>query len=178
MIARLGEREPEFVGKGQYVAPNATVLGSVRLKSQSSVWFNAVLRGDNEWIEVGENSNVQDGSVLHTDPGIPLTIGDNVTIGHMVMLHGCTIGDNSLIGIGSTVLNRAVIGADSLVGAHSLVTEGKKFPDGVMLMGSPAKVVRELTDEEIAGLRFSASIYVENAKRFRDSFAVMEDSNG
>ena len=166
MIYRLGDYAPEMVGDSQYVAPSANVMGRVRLKANSSVWFNAVLRGDNDWIEVGENSNVQDGSVLHTDPGVPLTIGDNVTVGHMVMLHGCTIGDNSLIGIGSTILNGAKIGANSIVGAHTLITEGKEFPDGVMILGSPGKVVRELNEQQLTMLKVAADIYVANGKRF------------
>ena len=168
MIHRLGDREPVFEGSGHFVAANATIIGSVRLRSAASVWFNAVLRGDNDWLEVGERSNIQDGSILHTDPGIKLVIGREVTIGHRVMLHGCTIGDNSLIGIGSTVLNHARIGKNSLVGAHALVTEGKDFPDGSLIVGSPARVVRSLSDEEIAGISMSADVYVRNAQRFSD----------
>lgn len=167
MIYTLGGRSPELVGDGHFVAANATVIGHVRLLPESSVWFNCVLRGDNEPIEVGRGSNVQDSCVLHTDPGFPLTIGAGVTVGHMVMLHGCTIGDNSLIGIGSTILNGASIGGNCLVGAHSLVTEGKSFPDRSLILGSPAKVVRELTEEEIAGMTVSARHYVANAARFR-----------
>ena len=169
MTHSLGELAPEFVGDGHFIAPNATVIGNVRLQPNSSVWFNTVIRGDNELIEVGAGSNVQDGCILHTDPGYPLTIGAGVTVGHRVMLHGCTIGDNSLIGIGSTILNGATIGKNCLVGAHALVTEGKSFPDGSLILGSPAKVVRELTDEEIAGMKVSASHYVENAARFATS---------
>jgi carbonic anhydrase/acetyltransferase-like protein (isoleucine patch superfamily) len=169
VIQALGEHSPELVGDGHFIADNATVIGNVRLLSKSSVWFNTVIRGDNEPIEVGEGSNVQDGCILHTDPGFPLTIGAGVTVGHRVMLHGCTIGDNSLIGIGSTVLNGAKIGTNCLVGAHSLVTEGKSFPDGSLILGSPAKVVRELTAEEIAGIKLSASHYVGNAARFATS---------
>ena len=169
MIHALGDCSPEFVGDGHFVAANATVIGNVRLLPEASVWFNCVLRGDNEPIEVGAGSNVQDGCVLHTDPGFPLTIGTHVTVGHKVMLHGCTIGDNSLIGIGSIILNGATIGAKCLVGAHSLVTEGKSFPDGSLILGSPARVVRELTAEEIAGLTESARHYVANAARFASS---------
>ena len=168
MIYELGERRLVREGDGHYIAPSASVIGSVRLKANASIWFNAVLRGDNDWIEIGENSNIQDGSVLHTDPGLPLIVGDNVTVGHMVMLHGCNIGHGSLIGIGSTVLNNAAIGANSIVGAHSLVTEGKSFPDGVLLMGSPAKIVRELGPQERELLQASARIYVDNGHRFRD----------
>jgi len=150
-----------------WVADSAQVMGNVVLSEDSSVWFGATLRGDTETITVGRGSNVQDGSVMHADIGYPLTVGENVTIGHMVMLHGCTIGDESLIGIGATVLNGAVIGKNCLVGAGSLVTEGKAFPDGSMIMGTPAKVVKTLTPEQIEGLRRSAQHYVENAQRYR-----------
>ncbi len=166
MIHALGDRRPEFEGGGHFVADNATLIGSVRLRDRASVWFNCVLRGDNDWITIGERSNVQDGSVLHTDPGFELVIGDGVTVGHKAMLHGCTIGDDSLIGIGSTVLNGARIGRHSIVGAHALVTENRQFPDGVMLLGAPARIARELTDDEIARIRASADIYVRNAARF------------
>ncbi len=168
MIYTLGERSPVFEGEGHFVADNATIIGNVQLKSESSVWFNCVIRGDNEPIIVGVRSNIQDGSILHTDPGFPMTIGNRVTVGHKVMLHGCTIGDHSLIGIGSTVLNGATIGKNCLVGAHSLITEGKTFPDGSLILGAPAKVVRNLTDDEIASLAESANHYVENATRFRN----------
>lgn len=150
-----------------WVADSAQVMGNVVLEADSSVWFNAVIRGDNEPIRVGRGSNIQDGCVLHSDHGLPLTVGDRVTVGHQVMLHGCTIGDESLIGIGAVVLNGARIGKNCLVGAGSLVTEGKEFPDGSMIMGSPAKVVRQLTPEQIEGLRRSARGYQENARRFR-----------
>ena len=169
MIHALGERVPEFEGAGHFVADNATIIGSVRLKDQASIWFNCVLRGDNDWLVIGERSNIQDGSVLHTDPGIELIVGDGVTVGHKVMLHGCEIGNDSLIGIGSTVLNGAKIGNNCVVGAHALVTENKEFPDGTLILGSPAKVVRELTAEEIAHVRWSADVYVENAARFNQS---------
>ncbi|TSE26501.1 2,3,4,5-tetrahydropyridine-2,6-dicarboxylate N-acetyltransferase [Tepidimonas sediminis] len=150
-----------------WVADSARVIGRVTLGPDVSVWDGAVLRGDNDPITIGEGSNVQDGSVLHTDVGVPLTIGARVTIGHMVMLHGCTIGDESLIGIGAIVLNGARIGRHCLVGAGALVTEGKTFPDGVLILGSPAKVVRELTAQEIEALRASARHYIDNARRFR-----------
>ena len=166
MIYSLGDRAPEFEGTGHFVADNATVIGSVRLRNKASVWFNCVLRGDNDWLVVGERSNIQDGSVLHTDEGIELIVGDGVTVGHKVMLHGCTIGDNSLIGIGSTILNGAKIGNDCIVGAHALITENKTFPDGSLILGSPAKTVRALDEEEIAGIRWSADVYVKNAERF------------
>jgi len=140
-------------------------MGKVELAENASVWYSAVIRGDNDPIRIGRNSNVQDGSVLHTDHGKPLTIGDNVTIGHQVMLHGCTIGDNSLVGIGAVVLNGARIGRHSIVGAGALVTEGKEFPDGVLIVGSPAKVVRELTPEQITRLQASADYYVLQQRR-------------
>jgi carbonic anhydrase/acetyltransferase-like protein (isoleucine patch superfamily) len=163
----LEDRIPVFEGNDHYIADGARIIGQVRLKSCSSVWFNVVIRGDNEWIEVGSRSNVQDGSVLHADPGFPLTIGANVTVGHKVMLHGCTIGDNTLIGIGSTVLNGATIAENCIVGAHALVTENKSFPPGSLIIGAPAKVARPLSAEEIAGIGISAEHYVQNAARFR-----------
>jgi carbonic anhydrase/acetyltransferase-like protein (isoleucine patch superfamily) len=166
MIYTLDQRTP-LIKSGAWVADNATIIGSVTLEENANVWFNCVLRGDNDDLIVGENSNVQDGSVLHTDPGIKLRIGRDCTIGHLVMLHGCEIGDNSLVGIKSVILNRAKIGKNSIVGANSLVTEGKQFPDGVMLMGAPAKVVRELTPQEIQVIGFTSKLYVENAKRYR-----------
>jgi carbonic anhydrase/acetyltransferase-like protein (isoleucine patch superfamily) len=166
-VYRLGDVEPELPPEGEYwIAPNATVLGNVILKKNASIWFGATLRGDNDPITVGENSNVQDGSVLHTDTGSPLTIGANVTIGHMVMLHGCTIGDGSLIGIGSIVLNGAKIGRGCLIGANSLITEGKEIPDGSMVMGSPGKVIRTLDEGAEKMLALSAAHYVENWKRY------------
>jgi carbonic anhydrase/acetyltransferase-like protein (isoleucine patch superfamily) len=173
MIASLGDRQPEFVGKGHFIAPNASVIGAIRLKANASVWFNVVMRGDNEWIELGEDSNVQDSSVLHTDPGFPLTIGKGVTVGHKVMLHGCEIGDNTLVGVGSTILNGAKIGSDCLIGAHSLITEGKQFPDGVLILGSPAKVARELKPDEIEKLEISAQTYVANGKRFNKELNII-----
>jgi len=166
VIYSLGDRAPVFEGDGHFVADNATLIGSVRLGDRASVWFNCVLRGDNDWLIVGERSNIQDGSVLHTDPGLELVVGNGVTVGHKVMLHGCTIGDNSLIGIGSTVLNGAKIGSNCIVGAHALVTENKVFPDGSLILGAPARVARELDAEEIALIGKSADIYVRNAARF------------
>ena len=167
MLYSLGKNRVEIVGEDYFVADNATVVGRVRLENNASVWFNAVIRGDNELISVGENTNIQDGSVLHTDPGMPLSIGKNVTVGHKVMLHGCTIGDNSLIGINSVVLNGARIGRNCLIGANSLITEGKEIPDGSLVMGSTAKVVKTLTEEQQAELVKSAEIYVANFKRFK-----------
>lgn len=159
---------PDLPADGAYwIAPTAVVLGHVKLAREASVWFGAVLRGDNDLLSVGERSNIQDLSVLHTDPGLPLVIGRGCTIGHKVMLHGCTIGDNTLVGIGATVLNRARIGRNCLIGAHALVTEGKEIPDNSMVMGAPGRVVRTLSDDEVKMLSFSADIYVENWKRFK-----------
>ena len=166
LTERLKKR-PE-TGKNVFVAKGAHVIGDVKLGDESSVWFGAVLRGDTDHLHVGKNSNIQDGSVLHADEGVPLHLGDNVTVGHQVMLHGCTIGDETLIGIGAVVLNGARIGRNCLVGAGALVTEGKEFPDGSMIIGSPAKAVRQLTPEQIEGLRSSARHYRENAQRFRN----------
>ena len=148
-----------------WVADSAEVIGRVTLAENASVWYRAVLRGDNDNITIGANSNVQEGCVLHADHGKPLVVGQGVTIGHQVMLHGCTIGDNTLVGIQSVILNGARIGRDSIVGAGALVTEGKAFPDGVLIVGSPAKVVRELTAEQIAELRASADFYVQQQQR-------------
>lgn len=165
----LDDKSPQVPGPGRYwVAPSASVIGDVRLGEAASVWFNAVIRADNEPLSIGARSNIQDGAVLHSDAGSPLVIGEGVTVGHKAMLHGCTIGDNSLIGINAVVLNRARIGRDSLVGAGALVPEGKIFPDGVLLIGAPARVARELTDEQIALLRVSAEHYVANWQRFRE----------
>jgi carbonic anhydrase/acetyltransferase-like protein (isoleucine patch superfamily) len=151
-----------------WIADSAEVIGDVRLEADASVWFGVVVRGDNHAITIGAGSNLQENAVLHTDAGVPLTIGRNVTVGHQAMLHGCTVGDHSLIGIGAVVLNGARIGRDSLVGAGALVTEGKEFPDGSLIVGSPAKAVRALTPEQIEGLRRSAAGYVRNAGRFRN----------
>ena len=167
MIYNLGDRKAEIRTDDYFIADNATVIGSVVLEQYASIWFNAVLRGDNDVITVGENSNVQDGSVLHTDGGFPLTIVKNVTIGHKVMLHGCVIGDNSLIGINAVVLNGAKIGKNCLIGANALIPEGKVIPDGSLVMGSPGKVVREMTADQIKGLELSALHYVENFKRYK-----------
>jgi carbonic anhydrase/acetyltransferase-like protein (isoleucine patch superfamily) len=162
VIYQLGERKPELKGDN-FVAPNAAVIGSVRMEKGASVWWNCTLRGDNDLITVGENVNVQDGSTIHTDFGIPATLHRNVSIGHMVMLHGCTIHENSLVGIGAIILNRAVIGKNSLVGAGALIPEGKVIPEGVLVLGMPGKVVRELTDEEIANNTWIADHYVERS---------------
>ena len=173
MIYQLDERR--VVAEGDYfVADSASVIGSVLLKPDASVWFGAVLRGDNDLITVGTGSNVQDLSVLHTDPGYPLVIGANCTIGHKVMLHGCTIGDNSLIGINAVVLNGAKIGRNCLIGAGALITEGTEILDGSLVMGAPGRVKRELTAEQIAGLTKSAQGYVANFKRFKAGLAVQD----
>jgi carbonic anhydrase/acetyltransferase-like protein (isoleucine patch superfamily) len=164
-VYQLEAHTPELAD-GAWVADSAQVIGNVVLEANASVWFGAVLRGDTEQLRVGRNSNIQDGSVVHADSGYPVSIGADVTVGHQVMLHGCTVGDGSLIGIQCVVLNGAKIGKHCLVGAGSLVTEGKEFPDGSLIMGTPAKVVRQLTSEQIEGLQHSAEHYVANAKRF------------
>jgi carbonic anhydrase/acetyltransferase-like protein (isoleucine patch superfamily) len=164
----LGDEEPTLPPEGEYwIAPGAAVIGRVELKTNASIWYNAVLRGDVERIVIGRNTNIQDGSVIHADAGIPTEIGDSVTVGHMVMLHGCTIGDGSLIGIGSVILNGARIGRGCLIGARSLITEGAEIPDNSVVMGAPGKVVREVTPEQAEGLLSSARRYVENWKRHR-----------
>jgi carbonic anhydrase/acetyltransferase-like protein (isoleucine patch superfamily) len=157
------------IAESAWVADSAQVMGDVTLADDANVWFGVVMRGDTAPIKVGRGSNIQDQSVLHADQGMPCTVGEGVTVGHQVMLHGCTVGDHSLIGIGAVVLNGAKIGRECLVGAGSLVTEGKEFPDGSMILGSPARVVRQLTPEQIEGLRQSAQHYVANAQRFRSS---------
>ncbi len=161
------------IADSAWVADSAQVMGKVELAEDASIWFGAVVRGDTETIRIGRRTNVQDASVLHADVGMPLTLGDDVTVGHQVMLHGCTIGDGSLIGIGAIVLNGAKIGKGCLVGAGALVTEGKEFPDGSMILGSPAKVVRQLTPEQLEGLRQSALHYVDNARRFRAGLKII-----
>lgn len=174
-VYSLGEVTPTLPADGEYwIAPTASVMGNVILKKNASIWWGAVARGDNDPITIGENSNVQDGSVLHTDAGVPLTIGANVTIGHMVMLHGCTIGDGSLIGIGAIVLNGAKIGKNCLIGAGALITEGKEIPDNSMVMGAPGKVVREIGEQHALILQASAMHYVENWKRYRRDLAAAE----
>ena len=171
-IYALEGAAPEFPEDDAYwVAPSAALIGRVRLLRNASVWFGAVLRGDNDWIIVGENSNVQDNSVIHTDPGLPTTIGANVTVGHRVILHSTTIGDNSLIGMGSTLLNRSRIGRNCLIGANTLISEGKEIPDGSLVLGSPGRVVRQLAEHELMMLKLSADVYVKNYQRFRGSFA-------
>ena len=157
-----------------FVAPGAMLIGRVVLEEDASVWFNAVLRGDNEPITIGRRSNVQDGAVFHTDPGFPLAVGAGCTIGHGVILHGCTIGENSLVGMGATILNGAKIGANSLVGAGALITEGKEFPANALIVGSPARVIRTLDDKAIKMLSLAAEVYVDRAKRYRDVFKPVD----
>ena len=165
MIYRLGEACVELHPQS-WVAPNAVLVGKVRLQAGASVWFNAVLRGDNELIDIGEHSNVQDGAVMHPDMGFPLTLGKGVTVGHNAMLHGCSVGDYSLIGINAVILNGARIGRNCIIGANALIAEGKVIPDGSLVMGSPGKVVRELSDQQKKLLEASAAHYVHNAQRY------------
>lgn len=167
MLFALGSRKLRLNGGGHYVAPNATVIGDVVLESESSVWFSVVIRGDNDTITVGARSNIQDGSVLHTDAGVPLTLAASVSVGHLAMLHGCAIGEGSLIGIKAVVLNGARIGRECLVGANTLVPEGKTIPDRSLVLGSPGEVVRSLDAGEIARLRWIADHYVAQARRYR-----------
>ena len=164
---RIGPKTPQ-VASTAFVAREATLVGEVIVGEQASLWFGAVARGDNEPIRIGNRSNVQEGAVLHADPGFPLTLGEEVTIGHQAMVHGCTIGDGALVGIQAVVMNGAVIGAESLVGAGALVTEGKVFPPRSLILGSPAKVVRQLTDEDVARLRKTAAGYVRRAQMYRE----------
>jgi len=172
-VYRLADADLEIEDPDAYwIAPGAVLTGQVVLKRNASIWFGAVLRGDNEPIMVGANSNIQDGSVLHTDMGAPLTIGANVTVGHQVMLHGCTIGDNALIGIKATLLNHCVIASNTLVGAHALVTERKTFPGGTLVTGAPARVARTLEEAQVQVIAGSALHYVENWKRYRRDLAA------
>ena len=166
MIYALDDKAPQIDARA-WVADNATLIGNVRLAAAASIWWNAVLRGDNDLIDIGERSNIQDGSVLHTDPGLQLVVGQGVTIGHMVMLHGCTIGDDTLVGIGAIVLNRAVVGRGCLIGAGTLIPEGKVIPDGSVVMGSPGKIVRSVSDEDLARIRLAASHYVDHIQEYR-----------
>ncbi len=171
-IYQLDDLKP-VIDATAWVADSAQVMGDVILGKDSSVWFGAIIRGDMDTITVGAGSNIQDGSVLHADHDMPLTIGENVTVGHQVMLHGCTIGDGSLIGIQAVVLNGAKIGKNCLVGAGALVTEGKEFPDGSMILGSPAKVVRQLSEAQLEGLKMSAQHYINNARRYKTGLAKL-----
>lgn len=174
MIYHVDCRRPEMESDCYYVAPNAIVVGSVKIGHQASVWFNAVIRGDNDWITLGEGCNIQDAAVLHADPGYPIELGKGVSIGHKAMVHGCTIGDNSLIGINAVVLNGAKIGKNCLIGANALVPSGMEVPDGSMVLGSPGKIKRILTDEEIANNARIADIYIANLHRYQNSLVQVD----
>jgi carbonic anhydrase/acetyltransferase-like protein (isoleucine patch superfamily) len=174
MKYRLGDSRVDAHPQS-WIAPNATLIGKVRLDAGASVWFGAVLRGDNELIHIGENSNVQDGTVMHTDAGVPLNIGKGVTIGHNAMLHGCSVGDFSLIGINAVLLNGAKVGRHCIIGANALIPEGKEIPDGSLVMGSPGKVVRELSAQQMQMLEASAAHYVDNAQRYARELARQDD---
>lgn len=174
MLYQLGEHRPELLGEGHFVAPNAAVVGQVTLHPGASIWFSCVLRGDVETIAIGEGSNIQDGTVVHADPGFPVIVGRNVTVGHNAMLHGCHIGDGSLIGIGAVVLNGATVGRGCLIAANALVTEGMDVPDGSVVMGSPGKIRKSLSDEERDMLALNAAHYIENASRFAGDLKVVE----
>lgn len=175
MIYSLGDRHVSYVGTPAFIAPNATLIGSIEIHEKASIWFNVVIRADNDQVIIGEASNIQDGSVLHIDPGYPLTIGKNVTIGHKVMLHGCTIGDNSLIGINAVVLNGAKIGKNCLIGANTLIPERMEIPDGSMVVGSPGKIKRALSEQEITMLAMGAAHYVQNGQRYQDDLVSQKD---
>lgn len=163
----IGDKRVELIGEHHYIAHDATLVGAITLEADVNVWFQVVIRAENDTVRIGAGSNVQDGSVLHVDPGFPLTLGPRVTVGHKVMLHGCTIGEGSLVGINSVVMNGARIGRGALIGANTLIAEGKEIPDGVLVLGSPGKIVRELKPEERAGLLKIAAGYVERSRRYR-----------
>ena len=167
MITELEGKKLTTENDDFWIAPDANVIGDVYLAKDASVWFNCTIRGDNEPIKIGEGSNIQDGSVIHTDPGCPATIGKNVTVGHLVMLHGCIIEDDCLIGIGSTILNKAKIGKNSIIGANALITENKVIPERSLVLGSPGKIVRQVTDEEIKSIKENAEHYVSNYKKYK-----------
>ena len=173
-VYSLGERKVSFQGEEWFIAHNATVIGTVILHNQASVWFKSVVRGDSDIITIGERTNIQDAAVLHVDPGIPLTLGKNVSVGHQAMLHGCTIGDSTLVGIGAIIMNHAVIGSGCLIGAGALIPEGKTYPDGVLVIGSPGRVVRELKAEEKEGLLEIADGYVQRSKLYREKLKPQE----
>ncbi len=174
MIYSLGDKKVQIIGEDYFIAENATVIGSVIIHNDVSIWFNAVIRGDNDPITIGEGTNIQDGAVIHTDEEIPLNIGKGVTVGHQAMLHGCTIGDNSLVGINAVILNHAKIGKNCIIGANCLITQGKEIPDNSMVLGSPGKVAREVTQEEIVELKHSAEHYVANFKRFKKELQIQD----
>ncbi len=170
----LGDKRVKLVGEGHFIAPNAAVIGNVTLHENCSVWFSCVLRGDTERIEVGAGSNIQDGTVMHADPGYPMVVGKNVTVGHNAMLHGCTIGDGSLVGINAVVLNGARVGKGCLIGANALVTEGMEIPDGSLVLGSPAKIRKQLSEEQRLALMHNADHYMGNARRFSTDLQEQE----
>ena len=174
-VYALGSLIPK-IANNCWIAPNAAVIGNVILEEHVSIWFGVTIRGDNpEPIHIQERTNIQDGVVLHADAGVPLTIGKGVTVGHQAMLHGCTIGDNSLIGIGATILNKSVIGKNCIIGAHALIPENKVIPDNSLVVGSPGKIIKELTEEQIEGLKSSANHYVENSQRFKNEIRPIDD---
>lgn len=170
----LGKRKIEFKGEPAFIAPTATLIGSVELHDNASIWFNVVIRADNDKVVIGENSNIQDGSVLHIDANYPLTVGKNVTVGHKVMLHGCTVGDNTLVGINAVVLNGAKIGKNCLIGANALIPENMVIPDGSMVIGCPGKIKRSLTEQEIKMLELSAMHYVHNGKKYQNELLIQD----
>ncbi|WGL17715.1 gamma carbonic anhydrase family protein [Microbulbifer bruguierae] len=174
MLYRLGDKQPRLEGEGHYIAPGARVIGHVLMESHSSVWFNVVIRGDNDLITVGERANIQDGSVLHSDPGMPLVVGPGVTVGHKVTLHGCQIGEYSLVGMNAVVLNGAKVGRCCIIGANALVTENAEIPDFSLVLGSPGKVVKTLDESMFELLKASSEIYVANGKRFLEELVPIE----
>jgi len=178
MIYAFGGFEPSYAGDNHWIANSADIIGDVKIGLEVSIWWNAVVRADNESIIIGNRSNIQDGCILHVDPGYPMTIGANVTVGHMCMLHGCEVGDGSLIGIGSTILNGAKIGKNCLIGAHSLITEGKEIPENSLVMGSPGKIIRELDADQIGGLSENANGYVVRAKRYAQELRQISPQKG
>jgi carbonic anhydrase/acetyltransferase-like protein (isoleucine patch superfamily) len=174
MIYSLGEKRVSLLGNGHFVAPNAVLIGDVVLHEDASVWFGCVLRGDADRIEIGAGSNIQDGAVLHADPGFPLSVGRNVTVGHNAMLHGCTVGDGSLVGINAVVLNGARVGKGCLIGANALVTEGMEIPDGSLVLGVPAKIKAQLSEEQQRGLLLNAQHYILNGQRYNSELREQE----
>ena len=176
MLYALADRRIAVKGDA-FIAPDATLIGSITLENNASIWFGVVIRADNEPVVIGENSNIQDGCVIHVDPGYPATVGANVTVGHKVMLHGCTVGEGSLIGINSVVMNGARIGESCIIGANSLITEGKTIPPRSLVMGSPGKVVRKLNDSEVANLLEAAQVYVRKINLYNESLSEMQNGN-
>lgn len=174
MIYHVDHRRPEFASDWHFIAPNAIVVGSVKIGHQVSIWFNTVIRGDNDWISIGDNTNIQDGSVLHADPGYPIDLAQGVSVGHKAMLHGCSIGENTLIGMNAVILNGAKIGKNCLIGANALVPSGMEVPDGSLVLGSPGKVKKTLTEEAIADNKRIAEIYINNIGRYRTSLVQVD----